>query len=390
MQTARPVTGVAASEWSAAGLTIVAVEALVAEVRLEVPWEIATGPLETMYATVVRVELANGVVGWGECLVRQAPGATRAIVTELLAPTVLSMDAWDVEGIWQRMYRTMRYRGHSRGFFLEAVAGVDTAIWDALGRSLGQPVWRLLHGEGRRSVPCYASSVLLSEDPGVTAREAERLAADGWPAIKVKAGHGVDRDVRAVSMVRAAVGPDVDIMLDANGVYRADEAIVLSRKLVPLDIRWLEEPVPADDLYGYRKLAAAQPGVPLAGGEAEYVASGFLPFLEGGIYSVVQPDVARAGGITATRRIALLADAYNVPYAPHTGASAALCISASLHLAAALPNFTIHEHMYVHQPLQDLVGALPAPRNGVIDVPTGPGLGVEVDEDDLRTKCLTP
>jgi L-alanine-DL-glutamate epimerase-like enolase superfamily enzyme len=371
----------------AAPLTIVAVEALVARVRLEVPWQIATGPLESMFATIVRVELANGVVGWGECLVRQAPSATKAVVDELLSSTVVSMDAWDVEGIWDRMYRTMRYRGHSRGFFLEAIAGVDTAIWDALGRSLGQPVWRLLHGEGRRSVPCYASSILLSDDPRVTVAEAERLAAAGWPAVKVKVGAGVDQDVRTIAMVRSAVGPAVDIMLDANGVYRADEAITLARKLSEFDIRWLEEPVPADDLHGYRALAGAHTGVPLAGGEAEYVPSGFLPFLQDRIYSVIQPDVARAGGITATRRIALLADAFNVRYAPHTGASAALCISASLHLAASMPNFMIHEHMYVHQPLQDLVGALPQPRNGVIDVPSGPGLGVEVDESVLRASC---
>lgn len=370
-----------------AALPIVSVETLVARVRLDTPWQIATGPLESMFATIVRVELANGVVGWGECLVRQAPSATKAIVDELLGPTVISMDAWDVEGIWERMYRTMRYRGHSRGFFLEAIAGVDTAIWDALGRSLGQPVWRLLHGEGRRSVPCYASSILLADDPGVTAAEAERLASDGWPAIKVKVGAGVEQDVRTISRVRSAVGPTVDIMLDANAVYRADEAITLSRRLSELDIRWLEEPVPADDLHGYRALAAAHTGVPIAGGEAEYVPSGFLPFLEDRIYSVVQPDVARAGGITATRRIALLADAFNVRYAPHTGASAALCISASLHLAASMPNFMIHEHMYVHQPLQDLVGALPQPRNGFIDVPSGPGLGVDVDEDALRAQC---
>ena len=372
---------------AASPLRIVGVDAWVATVELDVPWQIGTGPLSEMSATIARVELDNGVVGWGECLTREAPGATQAIVRELLAKTVMGMDAWSVEAIWEKMYRTMKIRGHSRGFFMEALAGVDIAIWDALGRSVGQPVWRLLHGD-RTELPCYASSIMISDDPTATATEAERLVGAGWNAIKIKIGRGVDADLKTVAAARAAVGPDVQIMLDANGVYRADEAVELSRGMVAHGVRWLEEPVPVHDLSGYRKVAGATPGVPLAGGEAEYAPVGFLPFIENRFWDVVQPNVARAGGITSTRRIALLADAHNINYAPHTGASGALCMAASLHLAASMPNFMTYEHMYVDQPLQHLVDGLPEPVDSVISVPQGPGLGVEVDEARLRKQCL--
>ena len=367
-------------------LRIVNVDAWVATVELDTPWQIGTGPLTEMSATIARVELDNGVVGWGECLAREAPGATQAIVRELLAKTIVGMDAWSVEAIWEKMYRTMKIRGHSRGFFMEAVAGVDIAIWDALGRSLGQPVWRLLHGE-RTELPCYASSIMISDDPRITAAEAERLAAEGWNAIKIKVGRGAAADLQTVAAARAAIGPEVQIMLDANGVYRADEAITLRRGMVEHDVRWLEEPVPVYDLSGYQKVAAAAPGVPLAGGEAEYAAAGFLPYIENRYWDVVQPNVSRAGGITSVRRIALLADAHNISYAPHTGASGALCMAASLHLAASMPNFMIYEHMYVDQPLQHLVEGLPTPVDSLIAVPQGPGLGVDVDEEALRKQC---
>lgn len=369
-------------------LVIVSVDAWVAKIAVDEPWQIATGPLSEMTATIARVELDNGVVGWGECLTREAPGATQAIVRELLAKTIIGMDAWSVEAIWEKMYRTMKIRGHSRGFFMEAIAGVDIAVWDALGRSVQRPVWQLLHG-GRTELSCYASSVMISDDPRETADEAERLAAEGWKAIKIKVGRGPAEDLKSVAAARAAVGPDVDIMLDANGIYRADEALRLSRGLVAHEVRWLEEPVPVFDLLGYKKIAAANPGVPLAGGEAEYSVAGFLPFLENGYWDVVQPNVSRAGGFTSARRIALLADAHNTSYAPHVGASGALCMAASLHLAASMPNFLTYEHMYVKQPLQDLVTGLPQPVNGVIAVPQGPGLGVDVDEERLRTLCLT-
>lgn len=376
------------SEGRGAALTVRAVRAHVVRAAVDPPWRISTATYPELFATLVEVELENGIVGWGECIVRQAPSATKAIVDELLAPLIVQQDAWNVEALWERMCRPMRLRGHTRGFHLEAVAGVDIALWDALGKSLDQPIWRLLHGEGRRSVSCYASSILLQE-PASAAAEASNLVEAGWTAIKLKVGRDVATDTRAVWEVRRAIGDDVELMLDANGFYDATGAVKFARGIEEAQVAWLEEPVPADDVDGYRKLSRSCPTVPLAAGEAEFTTAGFLPFSDGRLLDVWQPDVARAGGFTGMRKIAALAQAHNVMIAPHVGASAAVCMAASLQFSAAVHNFRIYEHMFIYQPLQELFTApLPEPSGGFIGVPQGPGLGCIIDEERVRSLAL--
>jgi L-alanine-DL-glutamate epimerase-like enolase superfamily enzyme len=369
-------------------LRIRSVDPIILSVSLGTPWRIATATMDRMVATLVRVELEDGTRGWGECLVRQAPGATRAIIDELLGPLVVGEDAWCVEALWDRMWATMRARGHSRGFMLEAIAGIDIAIWDALGRSLGEPIWRLLHGHGRPTVPCYASSILLKSLPEV-ADEARSLAAAGHTGVKVKIGRGIAEDAETAATVREALGAHVELMLDANGYYQADHAIRLAERVRHLDVAWLEEPLPPDDLTGYARLSRACPWLPLAAGEAEFAPTGLLPYLKEGILDVVQPDVARAGGITGCKRIASLVAAFNLPLAPHTGASSGICIAAALQLAGSISNLRTLEYMYVKQPLQDLFATpLPEPFQGEISIPRGPGLGLEVDEEKVGALAI--
>jgi L-alanine-DL-glutamate epimerase-like enolase superfamily enzyme len=352
----------------------------VLEAPADPPWRIATSVMSTMAAVLVEVELASGVVGWGESLARLAPGAVAAVVDELLGPMLLGKDAWNVEGIWDEMWGTMRARGHSRGIFIEAIAGVDTALWDALGRELGQPIARLLHGQSRREIACYASSILLGDADDVM-QTAEGLVRAGHRALKVKIGRGPDSDAALARGVRAAVGPDVALMLDANGYYSADEAVRLCHAVADVDLAWLEEPLVADNLDGYRWLRRACPWIAIAAGEAEYTPQAALPLLQERLVDVIQPDVARAGGVTGCRRLADLAAAFGVAYAPHTGASSGVCIAASLQLAGGLPGVRTYEHMFQRQPLQDVVVDAPAPANGLIAIPRGPGLGLEVDVD---------
>jgi L-alanine-DL-glutamate epimerase-like enolase superfamily enzyme len=353
------------------------------EAPLATPWRIATATMTSMYATVVRVHTDEGLSGLGEAIVRLGPGATRAVVEEILAPVVLGRDPLDAEGIWDDMFATMRARGHSRGFLVEAMSGLDIALWDVAARKLGVPVYKLLGGHGRRRLPAYASSVLL-DTPAEMARVAEKLAGDGFRAIKIKVGQNVRDDIARIEAVRAAVGPDIDLMLDANSGYDAPSAIVVAEAAEAQQVYWLEEPVPPDDLGGYRRIRAGTRTLRLAAGESEFTTAGFRPFLEGGILDVVQPDIARAGGFTGCRRIGALAHAYNVAYAPHTGASAAICIAASLHVAAAVPGLLTFEHMFLDNPLQQiLTPPLPQPVGGVIEVPDRPGLGVDLDETVL-------
>ena len=365
-------------------MKITRIEVFELEAPLAKPWRIATYELKSLLATLVRVHSDEGLTGIGECIVRLGPGAARAVVEEVLAPVVVGRDAFDIEGIWDDMYRTMRARGHSRGYLLEAISGIDIALWDLLGKKLGLPVARLLAGHGRRELPAYASSILL-DTPAVMAQEAARLAAEGYTALKMKVGGGHKSDIACMDAVRKAVGANVDIMLDANSGFDAPTAIAVGQHAEKLGVFWLEEPVVPDDLPGYRRIRSALNGVRLAAGEGEFTVAGFRTFLEAGLLDVVQPDIARAGGFTGCRRIAALADAYNVAVAPHTGASGPVCIAASLHFAAATPRFLVFEHMYIHNPLHEILAQpLPQPKSGMIAVPTAPGLGVELNEAAVK------
>ncbi|MGZ5231094.1 MAG: mandelate racemase/muconate lactonizing enzyme family protein, partial [Burkholderiales bacterium] len=149
-------------------MKVARIEVLELEAPLEKPWRIATFDLKSLLATVVRIHSDEGLTGLGECIVRLGPGATRAVIEEVLAPVVVGRDVFDIEGIWDDMYRTMRARGHSRGYLLEAISGIDIALWDLLGKKLGLPVARLLAGHGRTDLPAYASSILL-DTPAVMA-----------------------------------------------------------------------------------------------------------------------------------------------------------------------------------------------------------------------------
>jgi L-alanine-DL-glutamate epimerase-like enolase superfamily enzyme len=354
------------------------------------PVQFSIGTYPTFYAALVQVTTSDGVVGVGECIARRAPEVVATAVTRLLAPLVVGRDPWDVEGLWDEMHALLRRWGHSRGVVLEAMSGIDTALWDVLARSVGKPLYKFLGGAGREKVRCYVSKVYFDDIPNM-AEEARAQVARGHTAVKVQIGwpasHGADReDVRTVRAIRDAVGPDVEIMLDANGHYDVGTAVRVGRQIEELNVAWLEEPVPADDLDGYVHLRRSI-RVPLAAGETEFGLFGFRDLIARGCIDVLQPEVARIGGITAARRLWALAHAHNLPYAPHTGFSGGVAHLASLHLAAAAPNFYTYEYMgtkYIQNPLRDIfTEPFPSPDHGMIALPGGPGLGMDLDPDAL-------
>jgi len=360
------------------------------------PVEFSIGTFPTFYAVVVQVTADDGQVGVGECIVRRAPEVVTTVVDRLLAPLVLGRDPWDVEGLWDEMLALLRRWGHSRGFVLEAMSGIDIALWDLLARSVGKPLYKFLGGAGRENVRCYISKVYFDEIPKMAA-EARAQVDRGFNAVKVQIGwpasRGGDRaDVRTVRAIREAVGPDVDIMLDANGAYDVGTAVRVGRQLEELNVAWLEEPVPADDLDGYAHIRRSV-RVPLAAGETEFGLFGFRDLIARGCIDVLQPEVARIGGLTAARRLWALAHAHNLPYAPHTGFSGGIAHLASLHLAAAAPNFYTYEYMgtqYVQNPLREIfTQPFPVPVKGELAVPHGPGLGLELDPDALRRYAVS-
>jgi L-alanine-DL-glutamate epimerase-like enolase superfamily enzyme len=360
---------------------------------LETPIQFGIGAFPTFAATLVQITTDEGLTGVGEAIVRKAPQVTRTVVESLLAPVLLGRDPHDAEGLWDEMFQQLRGWGHWRGFVFEAISGVDTALWDILGKAAGLPVYKVLGGAGRSRVPCYTSSVYFADIPQMVIQAKEQIAA-GHTAIKVKIGRraemgGRRMDVASVKAIRDAVGPKVDIMLDVNSAYDAATAIKVCRQLEDEDITWIEEPVPPDDLEGYRRVRANQ-AIPVAAGESEFGVFGFRELIARGAVDILQPDVARVGGFTGARRVGALAHAHNLRYAPHTGFSAGVSHLAALHVAASVPNLMTYEYFFAPNPLRDLfTEPFPVPREGMIAVPQGPGLGLELDERILRTFEVT-
>jgi len=345
---------------------------------------------DTIDCCLVRIETTGGCVGWGEAKAPVGAEATARIVEDLLGPLLVGQDPLAVRVHWERMYGAMRVRGHSTGFWLEAISGADIALWDLAGRLLAQPIHVLLGGAFREKMPAYASGLPAIYD-GSDDSALERLAelarghvANGFRAMKMALGHGVEVDLRAVRAVREATGPEVDLFTDAAGVYEPQQAIRLGRQLERLDVGWFEMPIPTDNLPGYIQVATAL-DVPIA---LDALANRFQArdYVGGGGLDVIQPDVCRAGGITESLKMGEVADLYGAACAPHVSIGSAIQFAATLQLGMALPNLLIAEHWIGENPIGDaiLVEPLPKPDDGYVSPPRGPGLGVTVDEEAVR------
>jgi D-arabinonate dehydratase/D-galactarolactone cycloisomerase len=313
-----------------------------------------------------------------------APQINAQIVERLLKPILIGENPLDIEVLWQRMYHLNRLNGYSRGFMMEAISGVDIALWDLAGKILNQPVYQLLGGAFRKRLSTYASPIPIMESMTDAIQIAEGFVRDGFRAIKVKIGYpDIRTDVELVRMIRNCVGSDIDIMLDANGKYDAFTAMTVARRLENQDILWLEEPLPAEDVDGYVALKRSV-DIPLAAGECESTAYNYREWIDRRAVDVIQPNLARTGGLTAARRTAFLADAHRIPVSPH-GVGAAVFLAATLHLSAAIPNFLTVEYNRRPNPLRDDMaqeGFVFA--DGFLQVPDGPGLGITVNPEFIE------
>jgi D-galactarolactone cycloisomerase len=334
----------------------------------------------TIDAVLVRVDTDEGVTGWGECKAPVAAPATAAIVNELLGPMITGTRIDEIAVTWDRMYTAMRVRGHDAGFWLEALSGVDIALWDAWSRALGQPIYALLGGAYRTEIPVYASGL-----PAATSREeidglrdsARRLKKAGWTAVKMAIGLRPGLDVASV----AAVCEIFDtVFADAAGQYDLAQAIRVGRSLQELGVGFFEMPIPPEYIEGYAQLASRL-DIPLALDSLpnRYRA---LEYLRAGALGVLQPDVCRAGGITEVMRIAVLADAFGAITTPHISIGSPVHFAASLQCAAAIPNFQIMEHWIGDNPLNALSPDARPPQNGHRTVTNSPGLGITVEPAD--------
>jgi len=330
----------------------------------------------------VKISTAEGVVGWGEALAPVAPEVVQQIVEQLLAPALIGRSPLDVNVLWNVMYDLMRERGYYGGFMLDAISACDIALWDLCGKILGQPVHQLLGGAFRERIPCYVSGL-----PRPTAEERVELAQHftdaGYDAFKLAAGHGVRADTESVAALRDALGDEATLLLDAHWVYSLDEAVQLGQALTDLRAGFFEAPIYPEDVESHAQLAAAV-AVPIAHGETERTRYQFRPWLMQKAADILQPDVGRAG-ISEVFKIATMAEAFNVKMAPHLSVGLGICIAATIHAAAAIPNLYLLEYQPpVFEIANQLLKTPLVCRDGCYEIPLAPGLGVTLDEDRLR------
>ncbi|HXG15201.1 MAG TPA: mandelate racemase/muconate lactonizing enzyme family protein [Calidithermus sp.] len=365
-------------------MRIVALRVHVLLAPLAEPIRMAHGTLQRRPTVLVEVEEAGGVVGWGESWVNFPPWAWRERVATLedgIRPLLLGADARDVDGLRARVEAAllpMARQWGAVGPLMQALSGVDIALWDLRGRLEGCPVSALLGGPQPARLPAYASGL----GPGQTVEKAERAVAAGFRALKLKVGFDVEADLAAVAAVRAAVGPEVAVMVDANQAWTPEQALAIGPRLAAHGVRWLEEPVVSTDEHELARVTG-KVGLPVAAGENVYGRRGFARLLEARAADVVQPDVAKTGGLTELRAIVGLAAEHGRPWAPHYYGGA-VGAAATLHGFAACPGGLMVEWDWNENPLRDdlLVDGFDV-RDGSVAVPAGPGLGIEVDRRRL-------
>ena len=343
----------------------------------------------TQDAFLVRVHTDEGVVGIGEA--DTSPYLARTMiempsshaVARGLAEVLVGEDPLDADGVWHTLYHATYHYGRA-GVALHVMSAIDIALWDIAGKASGRPVHELLGGATVATVPVYASEV-MPDTPDEVRRLAEAAVAAGYRALKLgwgPLGRDLDRDVELARAAREALGPDRELMLDGGMAYTVESALELLERLEDVHPYWLEEPLAADDYDGYRRLADATP-VRVAAGEADSGLAPYRALVEEGHVDVLQPDIARCGGFTVACGISALASEHDVEAVPHCFSTGVL-VAASLHFVAALERPTWSEYSVADSPF--VSGVLAEPfvlHDGELRVPTGPGLGIELDADLL-------
>jgi galactonate dehydratase len=342
----------------------------------------------------VRVETADGVVGWGEGT--NFPGVQPiAQAIKNLSIVVVGESAWDIEKLWNKMYRFLYYNGMG-GVVLAAISAIDTALYDIVGKKLGVPVYKLIGGQVHEKLRIYANGWTegVAKSPENYARRTKELVAKGYTGCKFDpfSTTPFNREVtqpdlrNAVALVKAireAGGPDYDIAIDVHARWNVKSTLEIIRALEPYRLFFYEEAVPPENIAAMAEVQRAV-NVPLATGERIFGRHGFRELLERQAVRIIQPDIARTGGITEFKKIAAMADSYYIPVAPHNP-NGPICTIASMHACFSIPNFLILEFFEPDEAAfrEIVVGGWRADAGAVYPI-TAPGLGVNITDDFLR------
>jgi len=336
--------------------------------------------------TVIKIETDTGIVGWGEAQSPVSPRTTQTIIEDLVRPLILGRDPFDIEAIWTRNYGAMRERGHPTGFYVDAIGGTDTALWDIVGKSTGKPVHKLAGGRYRDRVKLYVG--MGGTDPEKVADTAEEHVGYGYKALKLHLLLDADGVAEIARAVRERVGPKIMLMCDVHMRHSVASAIKLGRELEKLDFTWLESPLVPDDIPGAAALADAL-DIAVAIGEWSRTRYEMREAFERRAYDIVMHDIGRTG-ITEGHRIGTIADTYNIPVAPHVGGGGILSVAATVEYSASCSNFMIMEHSHHANTYKNAITAENyEPSNGFFEVTDRPGLGIEIDQSSVEKYLIS-
>lgn len=369
------------------------IETFVLEEKLSKRFYFSQWAYESRKICVVKITSSSGEIGWGE---GYGPAEIVASGIKYLAPIVLNNSPLENELIWSKMYRVSLDFAR-RGVLMASVSAIDIAVWDLKGKILGCPVSVLLGGVQRKEIMPYATGFYFSnlETPfDGFEEEAKKYVANGFKAMKMKVGLGIDTDYKIVSRIRDIVGSDIQLMVDSNHAYNYREALALAHRLEPLQISWFEEPL-SPEYYGQSYDLRQQTTIPIASGECEYLRFGFNQLLQNNSVDIVQPDICACGGLTEAKRIASLASTHGVSIIPHTWGSG-IALHVATHFIANLecipgrliaPDFLM-EYDQTENAIRDQLTSGIEMINGYINVPNGPGLGFEINTTALKKMTL--
>ena len=369
---------------------------------LEQPFAFSQGWVRRRSATIVEVMTDAGISGWGEAFAQglEPPQIGATVIEAALKPLLVGADPLDREVLWHRMYHTTRDYGR-KGTVVAGISAIDIALWDIAGKAYGVPIYQLLGGAFRNKVEAYATGFYRIARADESPRLAEEALAHyeaGFRAMKVKLGYGLEADEAVMkAVVRAVEGRGVTLMVDTNHAYGVGDAVRLGKALEPYGLRWYEEPVAPEHVAGYREVRS-RCSIPIAGGENEHTVYGFRDLLGAGAVDIAQPDIGSAGGFTACRHIMALAQAHGVKVNPHVWGSA-IAQAASLQWIAAVP--VAHHSVFAEEPIfeydrsshpfrQELITEPVMQHEGWVEIPQGPGLGVEVVRSVLERFAARP
>jgi len=364
--------------------------------KLDKPFAFSQGWVNERSATLIEIKTNEGIVGWGEafCQGLEPPEISAAVIENALKPILLEQCPLDIEVLWHKMYSTTRDYGR-KGSVISAISAVDIALWDIAGKYYDEPIHQLLGGAFRNKIKPYATGFYRLKGKGEANRLAEEAIShyeNGFDHMKVKLGFGIEDDLKCMERIYSVLkNKNVTLMIDTNHAYGRSEALLLGKQLEDYRLRWYEEPVVPEDINGYSELKSKL-NIPIAGGENEHTLFGFKSLFENNAVDIAQPDIGSCGGITGAKQIINLAHSFGVEVNPHVWGSA-IAQAASIQVIASIP--VTHFSIFAREPILEYDQSshpfrrelLTSPNelvNGMINVPKGKGLGIDINLNTIK------